>query len=144
MSGVRLVCGVTAGSAVALATLPGCGAETIALAGAAGNAAESGGQVWSSGKMIGALMVPFEDVNAAVERAVLAFGYEIEIDRLSTRGYRRYLRVKDDAGGRLSVRTDFRAENLTWIQVHSGVFGHQPTARLVLKEIYTELGVEAE
>jgi len=138
------VCALVGGLSIALGALSGCGAETIALAGAAGNAAQSGGQVVSSGKVIAALKFPFDEVNAAVERAVEAFGYEIEIDRLSTRGYRRYYRLMDAVGGRLSVRTDFRAENLTRIEVNSGLFGHQPTARRVMTEIYRELGLEPE
>ncbi|MGP1347564.1 MAG: DUF3568 family protein [Phycisphaerales bacterium] len=116
-------------------TLTACGAETLALAGAAGNAALVGNSVYKSGRAIAAVDRTFDVVNTAVDDAASHLAYTLEVDRASTSGHRRFVRIRDDRGGRLSIRIERRTPRLTRIEVDAGPFGHAPTSRLMLQEI---------
>ena len=122
-------------SLTATATLTACGAETLALAGAAGNAALAGNSVYTSGKAIAAVDRSFEAVNTAVDDAARQLAFNFEIDRTSTSGHRRYVRLRDDRGGGISIRIDRRTPRLTRIEINAGPLGHAPTSRLMLQEV---------
>lgn len=120
-------------------TLTGCaGGLEFAAIGAAANATQAGTAVVKGGKINGALLVPADEVVAAVKLAMEDAGLTIR-DVDTQRAFRTEIVAVDDRGARVKVRVRERTDTLSRVQVDMGWFGDAATARLIAVRVSRHL-----
>jgi hypothetical protein len=119
----------------------GCAAGVdLAVIGAASQAAGSGSAMFSAGKLKAVGMVDIESVRTAVLIAAEDLSLTVEKESSSRPGRRRMV-LRDDRMTRLWVHLEQRTPTLTRMTVSVGLFGSEPTGRLLLKRIGIAIGV---
>ena len=124
-------------------TLPGCGVE-LAVLGAAASAASTGSAVYRRGKLDASWMARFERVVAAAELAANDLGLELLSSVGDSAAGTWTLTARNAADEKFIVRIERKAPRLIEFQIDIGWFGHEPTARLMLKRMAVAIGLEEE
>jgi hypothetical protein len=125
---------------VALLAPGGCAAGLdLAVIGAASQAAGTGSAVFSAGKLKAVGMVDVESARRAVLIAARETSLTVE-EETSSRPGRYRIVLRDDLNTHVWVYLDQRTATLTRLQVNVGLFGSEPTARLLLTRIGLALG----
>jgi hypothetical protein len=131
--------------AVLLAS-PGCATltlGTIATAiGVAGSAVSTGNAVFSQGKLDSAEMSTTQNWLAAVRLAAGELHLTLKEEPHATPNTPHYLTLSDDHGSTISIRVERRTETLLRSRISVGLFGSEPTARLLLSRIRHHAGTE--
>jgi hypothetical protein len=118
----------------AAAALPGC---TVAAAGAAVGAAQSGSAIMKRGRVTTVVLAGYEDVLAAVERAAAVLS--LEPARVIDKGGRTAFFFTEAHGGKMSVHVARRTETVTSMLVDVGSFGRSDMSRLMYLQVMDEL-----
>ena len=129
---------------ILLLAASGCATVTVATAGTiAGIAATSistGAEVYKWGKLDAVEMDTFEDSVAAVRLAARDLQLKIVKDlKPDAKQDRWSFLLSDDLKDTISIDLDRRTQRLTAMRINVGLFGSEPTARLVLARIRTHL-----
>jgi hypothetical protein len=122
----------------------GCAAASVAtvgsIAGIAASSISTGAEIYNLGKLDAVEMDRFEDCDTAVRLAVSDLQLSIIKDAFDPRkSGRRSFRLSDDLKETIDIRVQRRTERLTAIRIDVGLFGSEPTARLVLARIRAHL-----
>ena len=130
--------------AAALAGAGGCAPAALitagTVAGLAASALTTGADVYRSGKLDAVDMARFDDWVMAVRLASADLHLSIDDERLSTRVPERWqCRLRDERGSAIGVRVERRTETLCRCRIDVGLFGSEPTARLILARIRAHL-----
>ncbi|MDY7107365.1 MAG: DUF3568 family protein [Planctomycetota bacterium] len=125
---------------ITLLALSGCAAGLdLAVIGAASQAAGTGSAVFSAGKLKAVGMADVESARRAV--LIAADETSLTVEEVTSSRIGRYrIVLKDDRNARVWVYLDQRTPTLTRLQVNVGLFGSEPTARLLLTRIGLALG----
>lgn len=119
---------------ITLLILPGCGVE-LAMLGAAASAASQGSAVYKRGKLNASWLAPFRLVVTAGEVAFDDLGMQIiESEGDYDKGTWTILAINEDKN-RATIKIDRKTDKLTEFQIDIGMFGKEPTARLLLKRM---------
>ena len=130
-----------------MAILLGCGGcEIVTLATVstmldiAGTVATTGPEVFSMGKLSTALMADDGEIQKAVRRAGADLHLHLVRDR-QEKSYRNIwdFQFQDDRKSKIEVTVEKRAGMLCWLRVNVGIFGSEPTARLIMHRIESHL-----
>lgn len=121
------------------ACMHGCAAGVdIALigaaAGAASSAADAGSAVYSAGKLRSVGMLDVESTRTAVLIAADELGLEIDEENEPRPGQYRIVLI-DELNSRIYIHLQERTPTMTRLTINIGLFGSEPTARLILKRI---------
>ncbi len=110
---------------------------TIAAAGAAMSAAQSGATIIKKGRVTTAVLARYEDVLEAVEHArdVLSLDTRREVDNEDHRAY--FFEEAD--GGKMSVYVSRRTDSVTSIVIDVGTLGRPDVARLMYAQVMDNL-----
>jgi hypothetical protein len=127
------------GTLLMCAAVPGCAAGVdvaliSAAAGAASSAADAGSAVYSAGKLRSVGMLDVESTRTAVLIAADELGLEIEEESEPGPGRYRIVLI-DELNTRIYVHLQERTPTMTRLTINMGMFGSEPTARLILKRI---------
>jgi Protein of unknown function (DUF3568) len=112
--------------------------------GIASTAATAGPEVYQQGKLDSALMANYHDVRQAVRRAARDLGLRVLRDRQSGCGWDWDFKLEDDRGSKMEVTIQKRAANLCRCRVNVGLFGSEPTAKLVMSQIRAEINPKSD
>jgi len=124
----------------AVMMLAGCAAGLdLAVIGAASQAAGTGSAVFSAGKLKAVGMVDAESARTAVLIAADELSLTVE-EETSPRPEKYRIVLRDDRNTHVWVNIEQRTPALTRLQVNVGLFGSEPTARLLLARIGLALG----
>ncbi|HEX4055815.1 MAG TPA: DUF3568 family protein [Tepidisphaeraceae bacterium] len=130
-AGVLLACG-------GCALLPLATIGTIF--GMAGTAVSAAPEVYSAGKLDAALRVDDGDCRRAVRRAAADLQLRIVRDQKRSGGRQRWdFELQDDRKSEIEITVEKRSAMLCWCRVDVGLFGSEPTARLVMQVIESHL-----
>jgi hypothetical protein len=122
----------------------GCAALPLAtvgtVSGIAGTAISAAPEVYSAGKLDTALRARADDCQQAVRQAAEDLGLRIVRDR-PLRGERQRweIELQDERASDIDVTVERRASMLCLCQVDVGLFGSEPTAKLVMQTIGSHL-----
>lgn len=136
-----LVIGLSAGFLLACG---GCAILPLAtlgtIFGIAGTAVSTAPEVYSAGKLDAALRVDDGDCRRAVRQAAADLGLRTVRDR-KMRGCRRRwdFELQDDRKSDIEITVERRSPMLCWCTVDVGIFGSEPTAKLVMRMIQSHL-----
>jgi hypothetical protein len=143
----RRVFWVVLGAGVLLAT-GGC--EIIPLAtlstafSIAGTVGSTGPEVYSSGKLDTAIRADADDCRRAVRLAATDLGLRIVRDRKLPGDRQQWdFKLVDDRQSVIEITVERRAPMLCWCQVNVGIFGSEPTAKLIMGTIESHLSPAA-
>jgi hypothetical protein len=125
----------------------GCGGcEIITLATVstvldiAGTAITSGPEVFSMGKLDTALMADYGEIQKAVRRAAGELHLHLVRDRQKSKTKDIWdFQLQDDLKAKIEVTVERRSPMLCKLQVNVGLFGSEPTARLIMHRIESHL-----
>jgi hypothetical protein len=132
------------------AALASGGCATLSLAtlgsvlGVAGSAASTGGAVFSRGKLDSAEMASADRWSAAVRAAAAELCLSVAEPRVGEPGGPRLFTLTDDHGSAVDVRIETRTATLLRNRIDVGLFGSEPTARLLLSRIRHHAGAPDE
>ena len=134
---------LTLGCATAAAA-GGCAAIPLAMIGTAlgvaGSAASVGGSVYSQGKLDSAEMATPERWSAAVRAAAADLNLSVfEVPPADPDGVRTFT-LADDHKAKIGVRVEPRTRTLLLNRIDVGLFGSEPTARLLLERVRRHAG----
>lgn len=116
----------------------GCGVE-LAMLGAATSAASSGSAVYKRGKLNASWMASFDQVVAAGEGAFDDLGMTVTKSKGDeAKGDWAIIAVNEDKN-KVKLKIDRKTATLTEFQLDVGMFGKEPTARLILKRMAVAL-----
>jgi hypothetical protein len=108
--------------------------------GALGSAASTGADVYKLGKLDAALMCSAHDCHEAVLKSAVDLGLRVKSDSLSNKSDPVYeMTLIDDLKSPVGIRIEQRASAITLCRVDVGLFGSEPTARLVMERIRDHL-----
>ena len=127
-----------------LAILPGCAAATVATAGSvAGLAAtvvSTGADVYHLGKLDSVEMARQEEMISAVR--LMATDLHMAISREKRPNKNEWTaRLTDDQGMTVDVTIDQRTETMSRCRINVGLFGSEPTARVMLLRLREHLPI---
>jgi hypothetical protein len=127
-----------------LACAPGCATATIASAGAmaglAATAVATGSDVYRMGKLDAAEMTSVAEWIAAARAA--ADELRLAPKKQSGDQTRRWhCTLIDDRGSKIKITVERRTETMCRARIDVGLFGSEPTARLLLARIRFHLGL---
>lgn len=110
---------------------------TVAAAGAAMSAAQSGATMIKKGRVTTAVLARYEDVLQAVEEArdVLSLDTRRQIDDDDQRAYF----FEEEDGGKMSVYVSRRTDSITSVVIDVGAFGRADVARLMYAQVMDNL-----
>ena len=118
----------------------GCAAIPLAVlgtaAGIAATAVSTGADVYSLGKLDAAEMASFREVCNGVGAAADDLSLHLVSTKVKDR--RLIVRLADDQKATIDVTVEPRTARLTRLRIDVGLFGSEPTARLLLKRIRNE------
>ena len=126
-------------------TLPlaGCAAIPLAALGTAlgvgASAVSTGASVYSLGKLNSAEHATADAVRHAAEATADELDFRTLRGGFDEAGRVYTVRWADALGATLDVVIDQRSARLTWLRIDVGVFGNEPTARLILERIRARL-----
>ena len=135
-------------SAILALMAAGCAALPLAtlgtIFGIADTAATAGPSVYQMGKLDTAFMVDFPTLQAAVRSAAGDLGLHIARDRAAdnTRDVWDF-QLQDDLKAKIEITLRRRAARLSRCRVNVGIFGSEPTARLLMNRIAAHLPKQA-
>ncbi|MEM9417839.1 MAG: DUF3568 family protein [Planctomycetota bacterium] len=124
-----------------LTLVPGCGVE-LAVIGAAASAASQGAAVYKRGKLTGSWMGPFDLVVAAGEIAMGDLGFVITDSNGDVEDGKWKIVAVDEDGEKVTIKIDRKTHRLTEFQIDVTWFGHEATARLILKRMAHAIDIE--
>jgi hypothetical protein len=106
----------------------------------AGTAVSAAPEVYSAGKLDAALRVDDGDCRRAVRRAAADLQLRIVRDQKRSGGRQRWdFELQDDRKSEIEITVEKRSAMLCWCRVDVGLFGSEPTARLVMQVIESHL-----
>jgi hypothetical protein len=124
--------------AMMLATACGCATAAVAtagtMAGIAASAISTGSDVYRLGKLDSADEVRYAQWITATRQATDDLGFTIELENDNGKGNWRCT-IADDRKSRIRIYIDRRTETLCRTRIDVGIFGSEPTARLLLARI---------
>lgn len=120
----------------------GCGVE-LAMLGAASSAASSGSAVYKRGKLNASWMASFDEVVAAGEAAFDDLGMKVTRSKGNEKKGKWAIVAVNDDKNKVKLKVDHKASRLTEFQIDVGLFGKEPTARLILKRMAVALQLGA-
>ena len=124
-------------------TLQGCAAVPIAVLGTAlgvgATAVSTGASVYSLGKLNSAELATADQVRHAAEQAAAELGFRILSGGFDERGLDYTFHWVDAQGATVDVIVQERAARLTRLRIDVGLFGNEPTSRLILARIRARL-----
>jgi uncharacterized protein DUF3568 len=131
-------------SASFLLACGGCELLPIATLGAvfgiAGTAVSTGTEVYSAGKLDSAFRADAGDCRRAVRRAAADLQLHIVQDCQRSGARQRWDFVfQDDRKSEIIITVERRSPMLCWCRVNVGLFGSEPTAKLVMQVIVSHL-----
>jgi hypothetical protein len=110
------------------------------VSGIAGTAISTGPEVTSAGKVQTAFRAQVEDCRQAVRLAGKDLGLRLVRDRpISDERVRWEFELLDERDSEVDVTVERRSPMLCWCEVDVGIFGSQPTAKLMLQVIISHL-----
>jgi hypothetical protein len=131
-------------SASILLACGGCALFPLATLGAifdiAGTAVSTGTEVYSAGRLDAAFRADAGDCRRAVRRAAADLQLQLVSD-VQRRGARQRweIELQDDRKSKIEITVERRSAMLCWCRVDVGLFGSEPTARLVMRLIASHL-----
>ena len=128
----------------ALLACGGCQLIPLTAVGAlfdiAGASVLAGPEVFTAGKLDGAFMVGDAKCRAAVRLAAKDLQLHIVRDRKIWGSRQRWgFQIQDDRKSDIVITVERRTPTLCWCRVDVGLFGSEPTARLVMDRIKAHL-----
>jgi hypothetical protein len=122
----------------------GCAALPLATLGTvlgfAGTAATAGPEVYNLGKLDFSAWATFEECRSAVDEATADLQLHIEhSDFVGKRRDEIVFKLADDQKKRINVHIDRRTGKLCQCRVDVGIFGSEPTAKLIMERIRSHL-----
>lgn len=97
-------------------------------------------EVFSQGKLDTALMAGYGEIQQAVRLATMDLHLHLTRDRQKTKGKDLWdFQLQDDLKAKIEVTVEKRSFKLCRVRVNVGLFGSEPTARLVMHRIETHL-----
>jgi hypothetical protein len=124
----------------------GCAALPLAavgtVAGITATAVSTGADVYSMGKLDSAELATLDDVHGAVHQSAEEMGFELRREQAKPNVFG--FEFIDQRNSITKVTLEARTPRLMRIRINVGVFGNEPTARLMLKRIRTHLPNEGE
>jgi hypothetical protein len=122
----------------------GCALIPLATLGTAfsiaGTVVSTGPEVYSSGKLDTAIRADSGDCRRAVRLAAADLGLRIVRDRKLPGDRQQWdFKLVDDRQSVIEITVEKRAAMLCWCQVDVGIFGSEPTAKLVMEVIESHL-----
>jgi Protein of unknown function (DUF3568) len=125
-------------------TCGGCITASLATIGTAlgalGSAASTGVDVYKLGKLDTALMCNAGECHTAVEKSAVDLHLRVRRETLDYRTSPVYeMTLTDDLNSPVGIRIEQRTPTLCLCRVDVGIFGSEPTARLVMERIRAHL-----
>lgn len=126
--------------AIVLLAGGGCAAIPLTTAGAAlemaGTAASQGAAVYSLGKLDFSVNADFGECNAAIHAAIADLQLHLMKCEFADKGQDKIVyELEDDRKSRTDVSVDRRTARLCQCRVDVGIFGSEPTAKLIMDRI---------
>src|SRR3954470_8936210 len=132
---LRLSCAATLAVALAIGAAGGCATAAVAtagtLAGIAASAVSTGADVYRMGKLDSADEARFDQWIAAIRAAGADLNLKVQKWSDDGKGVWRCT-FADDRKATISVAVERRTETLCRTRIDVGIFGSEPTARLIL------------
>jgi hypothetical protein len=120
----------------------GCVAAAAGTVPAIATALETGADVYRLGKLDSADEVRYERWVAACRSGIAGLHYHVEKE--ADKGKGRWMCImRDDRRSRVDITVDRRTEAFCLTRIDVGVFGSEPTARLILATIRRRAGISA-
>ncbi|MGA2583994.1 MAG: DUF3568 family protein [Tepidisphaeraceae bacterium] len=108
--------------------------------GIAGTAASTGPEIYQQGKLDTALMADFVSVQIAVRLSAEDLGLHKVRDRKASKHEAIWdFQLQDDLQSKIEITVESRAANLCRCRIDVGLFGSEPTAKLILSQIQSHL-----
>jgi hypothetical protein len=119
-------------------------ATLSAVFGIAGTAVSAGPEVFSAGKLDTSVMASEDDCRQAVRLAAGDLRLRLARDQKASGSSRVWdFQLQDDRATKIEVTVDPRSANLCRCRVNVGLFGSEPTARLIMQRIEAHLPASA-
>jgi hypothetical protein len=129
--------------AVLLLSCGGCALIPLAalgtVLGIAGTAVSTGPEVYGLGKLDRAVMASDGDCRRAVRAAAADLRLRIVVDGKRGCGQKWEFEVRDERKSEIEITVERRTAMLCLVRVDVGIFGSEPTARLVMEVIESHL-----
>lgn len=129
-------------SALAI-TAGGCAALPLAalgtVLGVGASAVSTGASVYSLGKLNSAELASADQVRHAAEHAADELDLHVVDGAFDASGLDYAMHLVDRSGGKVEIIVQERSARLTRLRVDVGLFGNEPTARLILERVRARL-----
>jgi hypothetical protein len=128
--------------ALLLLSTTGCITASLAtletVIGFVGSTASTGADVYKLGKLDAALMATLPDAQRAVRRTACDLGLELATEPSDNPAIW-HVKLLDDKKRDITVRLEMRSARLCLCRVNVGIFGSEPTSKLIMERIRSNL-----
>jgi len=112
--------------------------------GAVGSAASTGIDAYNLGKLDTALMTSADECHRSVLLAANDLGLHVQIDQRKSKPVTVFeMTLKDDLKSQVGIHIEYRTPTMCLCRVDVGIFGSEPTAKLMMERIRFHLHLPA-